>query len=151
MAVYSKVIFVCRDNVCQSPIAAAILNSIKRDEWLDSESRGLVVLFPEPYSTKAYSLLSNNGIRMESGTSCQLEEKDFADDTIILTMTKEEKQKIIDEYANAKNIYTIMEFAGGSGDIMDPYGGDAEIYMMFYTSISTWVKQVENRLHEINA
>lgn len=42
---YDKVIFVCRDNICQSPAAVTILNSIKKDEWLEVSSRGLVVLF----------------------------------------------------------------------------------------------------------
>lgn len=46
---YDKVIFVCRDNICQSPAAVTILNSIKKDEWLEVSSRGLVVLFSEPY------------------------------------------------------------------------------------------------------
>lgn len=49
---YDKVIFVCRDNICQSPAAVTILNSIKKDEWLEVSSRGLVVLFSEPYSMK---------------------------------------------------------------------------------------------------
>ena len=30
---YDKVIFVCRDNICQSPAAVTILNSIKKDEY----------------------------------------------------------------------------------------------------------------------
>ena len=122
MAVYQKVIFVCRDNLCQSPVAEMILKCIKRDEWLDVESRGMVVLFPEPYSLKAHNLLRNNGIFMENGTSKQLVQADFSRTTLILTMDREQKQKIISEYNNTENVYSIMEFAGGSGDIFDPYG-----------------------------
>lgn len=74
---YDKVIFVCRDNICQSPAAVTILNSIKKDEWLEVSSRGLVVLFSEPYSMKIHSLLRNHGIIMDNGVSRPLEEKRF--------------------------------------------------------------------------
>lgn len=150
MALFNKVIFVCRDNLCQSPIAEMIFKKIKRDEWITVESRGLVVLFPEPYSLKAHNLLRNNGIVMENGSSKQLVENDFSEKTLVLTMTREEQQKLLSEYDNAQNVFTIMEFAGGSGDIMDPYGGDTDIYSMFYTSIRNWVDQVEDKLHDIN-
>ena len=56
-----------------------ILNSIKKDEWLEVSSRGLVVLFSEPYSMKIHSLLRNHGIIMDNGVSRPLEEKDFGD------------------------------------------------------------------------
>ena len=147
---YDKVIFVCRDNICQSPAAVTILNSIKKDEWLEVSSRGLVVLFSEPYSMKIHSLLRNHGIIMDNGVSRPLEEKDFGENTIILTMTRAQKDKILSEYKNACNVYSIMEFAGGNGDIFDPYGGDNAVYEMFYSSIHTWVNQVEIKLHQLN-
>lgn len=144
-----RVVFVCQDNLCQSPVAETILKNIKKDEWLEVESRGLVVLFPEPYSLKAHTLLRNNGYIMENGTAKQLSESDFSDTTLVLTMNREQRDKIISEYA-AKNVYSIMEFAGGSGDIVDPYGGDTDLYSMFFTSIRSWVDQVEIKIHKIN-
>lgn len=150
MSKIQKVIFVCQNNLCQSPVATVILKNIKRDEWLEVESRGLVVLFPEPYSLKAYTLLQNNGLHMENGTARQLEESDFAPDTYVLTMSRDQKNKIINEYALAQNVFSIMEFAGKSGDIMDPHGGNNDLYAMFYTSIYSWVNQVEIKIHEIN-
>ena len=106
---------------------------------------------PEPYSLKAHNLLRNNGIVMENGTSRQLEQEDFSPNTLILTMNREQKQKIIAEYEHTENVYSIMEFAGGSGDIVDPYGGDTDLYSMFYTSIRSWVDQVEMKIHKLNA
>lgn len=150
MPVYNKVIFVCMDNICQSPMAATLMKSMKRDEWLTVESRGLIVLFPEPYSAKAVTIMRNHGYKLENDTARQLEMEDFGEKTLILTMNREEKQKIINEYTGALNVYTVMEFAESSGDIMDPYGGENELYEMFYASILTWVDQVENKLHEMN-
>jgi protein-tyrosine phosphatase len=131
-------------------MAATLMKSMKRDEWLTVESRGLIVLFPEPYSAKAVTIMRNHGYKLENDTARQLEMEDFGEKTLILTMNREEKQKIINEYTGALNVYTVMEFAESSGDIMDPYGGETELYEMFYASILTWVDRVENKLHEIN-
>ena len=147
---FNRVIFVCSDNLCRSPIAEALMKNISRMPELKVESRGLVVLFPEPYNPKAQSVLRNNGIIMENGQSRQLTEDDMTEDTLILTMNREEKQKILDEYSDTRNVYTIMEFGGGSGDIMDPYGADMDVYALFFESIKNWVTQVEQKLYEIN-
>lgn len=148
---FNRVIFVCSDNLCRSPVAEAVMKSINRMPGLKIESRGLVVLFPEPYNPKAQSVLRNDGIIMENGQARKLREEDLSPDTLVLTMDREEKQKLSDEYDNAENVYTIMEFAGGSGDIMDPYGGDMDVYSLFFESIKTWVAQAEEKLYEINA
>lgn len=37
---YDKVIFVCRDNICQSPAAVTILNSIKKMNGLKFPQEG---------------------------------------------------------------------------------------------------------------
>lgn len=146
----NKVLFICMDNLCRGPMAESIMNDIIRDKDIVIASRGLVVLFPEPYNLRARSVLLNNGIIMSNGTATQLTEEDFSDDTLILTMDRDEKQKILDEFPECKNVFTIMEFAGGSGNIMDPYGGDVDVYHLFYESISSWVSLVEARIHEIN-
>lgn len=146
MSLYSKIIFVCENNVCRSPSAEAVMKHISRISGLEIASRGLVVLFPEPYNPKIRSLLLNDGIILGNGTTKQLQAEDFGEDTLIVTMDRVEKQKIIDEYDNCRNVYTIMEFAGGSGDIMDPYGADMDVYALFYESIKLWVKQLEDKL-----
>lgn len=145
---YHKLIFVCMDNSCRSPVAEAIMKQINRVSDLMIMSKGIIVLFPEPYNTKARAVLLGNNIIMENGTSTPLAEEDFNEDTLVLTMDRNEKQKIIEEFDNPVNVYTIMEFAGGSGDIFDPYGGDTDVYALFFESIKSWVTQVEQKLYE---
>lgn len=147
---YRKLIFVCRDNSCRSPIAAAIMKDINKIPGLEICSKGIIVLFPEPYNPKARAILANNGIILENGTSMSLVNEDFTEDTLVLTMDRDEKQKVQAEFDNNQNVYTVMEFAGGSGDIFDPYGGDSDVYALFFESIKTWVTQVHNTLYEIN-
>ncbi len=146
---FQKLIFVCMDNSCRSPVAEAIMKHISRIPDLAVESRGIIVLFPEPYNPKARAVLLGNDIIMENGASTRLMEEDFDEHTLILTMDRNEKNKILEEYEHPLNVYTIMEFAGGSGDIFDPYGGDQDVYTLFFESLKTWVTQVENKLYEM--
>lgn len=145
---YRKLIFVCRDNLCRSPVAEAIMKNISRIKDLEIVSKGIIVLFPEPYNPKARAVLLCNNIIMENGTSEQLEEADFAEDVLVITMDRNEKQKILEEFENPCNVYTIMEYSGGSGDIFDPYGGDADVYTLFFESLRTWVTQLEQKLFD---
>ena len=50
---FRKLIFVCRDNLCRSPVAEAIMKNISRIKDLEIVSKGIIVLFPEPYNPKA--------------------------------------------------------------------------------------------------
>ena len=145
---YEKIIFVCNDNTCRSPMAAAILKSILRVPGIQVLSRGLVVLFPEPYNPKAAAILRGRGIPLGNGESAALDAADFGENTLVLTMDREQQKKILDDYPAAMNVFSIMEYAGGAGDIMDPYGGDMDVYALFYEAINTWVVQVENKLYE---
>lgn len=147
---YQNLIFVCMDNSCRSPVAEAIMKSITRIPDMKISSKGIIVLFPEPYNPKARAILLNNDIIMENGISECLTNEDFSEDTLVLTMDRNEKNKVINEFTSATNVYSIMEFAGGSGDIFDPYGGDTDVYALFFESIKTWVTQVEDKLYEIN-
>ena len=126
------------------------MREINKMPELEIVSRGIIVLFPEPYNPKARAILANNDIILENGTSIGLEDSDFTEDTLVLTMDRDEKQKVQSEFENSQNVYTVMEFAGGSGDIFDPYGGDSDVYALFFESIKTWVTQVHNTLYEIN-
>ena len=49
---YDKLIFVSNGDTCRGPMAEAILKSKYLLEELEIESKGLVVLFPEPVNPK---------------------------------------------------------------------------------------------------
>lgn len=147
MAIFNNIIFVCVDNTCQSPVAAAIMKKICRIPDMKIRSRGLICLFPEPYNPKATALLRSNGIVLENGVSKALEEEDFSSDTLVLAMDEDLKGKILSRFPEAQNVRTIIEFAGGDGHIADPYGEDMEGYVKFFESINKWIEIIENKLY----
>ena len=53
---YSKIIFVTKDDTSRGPLAAAILRQKMPIEPIEIESRGLIVLFPEPINQKVEAI-----------------------------------------------------------------------------------------------
>ena len=96
---FNKVIFVCMGNTCRSPMAATIMSNLMPE--MRSESRGMVVLFPEPYNPKAVAVASRHGMIMPSNVSAQISNDDFSVDTLVLTMNLSMKQKMYDTFDKA--------------------------------------------------
>ena len=58
---YKKLIFVDTNDNCRAPMAEMILKRKFLTNPLTIESRGMVVLFPEPLNPKAEAVLTSNG------------------------------------------------------------------------------------------
>ena len=92
MKQYRKIIFVCENGTTRAPMAEAIMKEYTLRYPLEIESRGLIVLFPEPLNQKAEAVLISNGINMDEKMSCQLEENDLSEGNLILTMEAAQKE-----------------------------------------------------------
>ncbi|CDD57044.1 putative uncharacterized protein [Bacteroides pectinophilus CAG:437] len=130
MKKYNKVIFVCNGNTCRSPMAATIFSSVKNDDKLLVASRGMVVLFDEPYNPKAVAVCAAHDMIMPNNPATQISADDFGNDTLVLTMSDAQKNKIYAEFDNAINVYTLAEYAGRPEDyeVMDPCGKGIDEY-----------------------
>ena len=69
MKKYDKLIFVSGSDTSTSPMAEAILQSKYLLEDILVDSKGLVVLFPEPINPKAEAVLVSNGLSMKDHTT----------------------------------------------------------------------------------
>ena len=88
-----KIIFADSAGNSRAPMAAELLKECTIKQSIDIQARGIVVLFPEPLNQKAEAVLISNGITLENYMSSQLEEEDFAQDTLVIVMGKSDKQK----------------------------------------------------------
>jgi protein-tyrosine-phosphatase len=88
------------------------------------------------------SVLKENGIAIWGEEAEQLEESDFSEDTLILTMTGEQKRRVLSDYEEAQNVYTIGEFVGEEEDIPDPYGGTLDDYAQAFINMSYFINRV---------
>lgn len=143
---YHKIIFVCEDNTATSVMAEMICKSMVTDESVTIESRGMVVLFPEPVNPKVDVVLINHGLALEERTTRMLEVEDVDEETLILTMNGEQKEKILRMFDNNVSVYTMYGFIDEEVDMMDPYGGSLLDYDECFITMSTVVKKIVIKL-----
>ncbi len=153
MNTYRKVLFVCMGNTCRSPMAATIMQHFLKGIDILVESRGMVVLFPEPYNPKAVAVAAAHDMIMPSNSAIQIENDDFNNDTLVLVMNLAMKQKIYDTYDKAINVYTLGEFALGTDvDIEDPYGRGIDEYNRCFEQLYELIDiAAKNIIHNLEA
>lgn len=140
MARVKKIIFVCTDNTCLSNMAAAVFEEIRGERDIKVASRGLVVLFPEPINQKTVAILKSHQLELLEEEAKPLESRDFIPGTLVLTMTQGEKQQVKERFPDMPNIFTLREFAGQEGDIIEPLGGTLADYGACYEHIDLLTK-----------
>jgi protein-tyrosine phosphatase len=150
MGKYHKIIFVCTGNTCRSPIAEAIYKNLEKVSDIKVISRGLVVLFSEPINPKTEIILKKHDLELGNHVAKGLKASDIDESTIILTMTANQKKKVMELYPEAKDVYAIKEFAGEIGDVVDPYGGTLMEYEECYIELGRLVKKTVYKLNEGN-
>ena len=62
-------------------------------------------------------------------------------------MTADHKRNM-ERHPNAKAVYTIKEYAGENGDVIDPYGGTLIDYEECYIELARLVKKTIYKLSE---
>jgi protein-tyrosine-phosphatase len=130
----TKLLFVCTGNTCRSAMAEGIMKDIlkkrKRDD-IQVYSAGLCAISNGRASDEAIEALRIDGIDIENHRSTPIT-KDILDNAdLIITMTKSHKDVILMRFPYMKGkVYTLKECAYGvNEDILDPFGGDLEVYI----------------------
>lgn len=120
--------------------------AISAESALTVKSRGLVVLFPEPYNPKAEAVLVTHNLTIKGRTSKQLAPEDITSHTLILTMTLAQKIKAVHEYGHLEQIYSLNEYIGEEGDVMDPYGEELPAYEECYRELCRLIEKAVVRI-----
>jgi protein-tyrosine phosphatase len=129
-------------------MAEAIYKRMDNSGNIEVLSRGLVVLFPEPLNPKTEIVLKKHDLELSDHVAKGLKASDIDENTIILTMTATHKKKVIEHFPNAGEVYTIKEYAGEMGDVIDPYGGSLVDYEDCFIELGRLVKKTIYKLNE---
>ena len=148
MKKYDRLIFVSNSDTCRGPMAEAILKSKFLLSELEVESRGLVVLFPEPANQKAEAILASHGLTMKDHTAKMLEQEDFDERTLILVMEDALKQRIFQEHENVQNTWQLSEYIKEETDVTEPVGGSLADYGACYELLDCMISSLVVVLNE---
>lgn len=139
-----RIIFVARSGSCREPMAVGILNDLTLKMDVEILARGLVVSFPEPMNGKAEAVLISNGITLENFTSQQLKNEEITENTLVFTMERTQREKVLSHYpnANVENVHVLTDYVGDELEILDPYGGSLQSYGLCYETLRKSIKKL---------
>ena len=150
MVKLKKIIFVAQSGTCRAPMAMGLMREALPDCEAEILARGLVVLFPEPLNQKAEAVMISNGINLEGFMSSQITAGDFGEDTLVLTMEAQQRQKLLEMFPEAKeeNVQVLTELVGDELEILDPYGGTLQSYGLCFETMNKSIKKLVKLLNE---
>lgn len=147
-----KILFVCAGNTCRSPIAQGILQDLARKKTMgiSVESAGIYAMDGQKASINAIRALELDNINIENHRASMVNEDIIRRADLVLTMGRGHKEILIDQYSFAKDkIYTLKEFAYNiEEDVVDPFGGDLDIYIRTKDEIYKAIVKLMERLEK---
>lgn len=144
---YRRVIFLSNTDTSRGPMAAELLKHQDLVQEYAIDSRGLIVLFPEPANQKAEAIMKSGQMTLEGHSSVAFAEEDMQEDTLILAMDEGQKSKVVSEYENTKNVYTLNEFLEDDTQIPNPYGQPLTAYGECYEILMKLIEKLTNKLN----
>jgi ribose 5-phosphate isomerase B len=138
-------------------MAEYILRSlIEEKNMIDSwkiESSGIAALDGEKANIKAIEILLEQGIDLSKHLSKQINKEIISSADLILTMTRNQKEILLNLNLNLDDkIYTLKEFVGEKDnlDIYDPFGQSLNTYRKTRDEIWDYLNKLMVRLNQIS-
>lgn len=146
---YRRIIFVSGTDSARGPMAAELLRNCDLKQEYVIDSRGIVVLFPEPANQKAEAIMKSAGMTLAGHSSTQLDSEDISEDTLVLAIDENEKEKLVAEHGTAENIFTLNEFIGDDRMLPDPYGKPLVSYGECLEVLDKLIKKLADKLNTL--
>ncbi len=139
-----KILFICTANICRSPMAEYIAKKIVKEKKMPYRissagflESGVMI------SNNSFQVLKEQGYDASAHVSTTLSQKLTNDCWLILTMTKEHKERLQDLDINiGEKVFTLSEFTGYQRDIDDPWGLEISFYRETFNEIEKRVQEM---------
>lgn len=145
-----NILFVCTVNTCRSVMAEAIFNKIESENLIIAKSAGISIIRGSVVTENAaMEILNDLNIDIRGREAISINEDKLRDSDLVLTMTNYSKEFIKENFPKYKEkIFSICEYAGVSGEILDPYGSSVSVYEKIYRKLKGLMPIVLDKIKE---
>ncbi|MCY6355493.1 low molecular weight protein arginine phosphatase [Clostridium sp. ZS2-4] len=146
-----KILFICTGNTCRSCMAEAIFNQMS-DYDVKAISAGIAAISGTKASKNTVALIKDNFSKdLSDRNAVQLQEEMLSESDLILTMTGYIRDALVDRFPQYKNkLFTLNEYVDLKEDIIDPFGGDMEVYQKTFDILKKSIGLLLNKIKEDN-
>lgn len=142
-----NIYLICTGNTCRSPMAEAIFRS-KNIADARIRSAGIHAVEGLSIAQNAETLIQEANMPYTAvSKTVKVEDVEWAD--YIFTMTEGHKQALEYLYPDAHaKVFTLKEFIDEQSnyDVMDPFGGNLEVYRQTFKELSDVIDKIEQKL-----
>ena len=146
-----RLLFVCTGNTCRSSMAEILARRELERRGLSGRvevlSAGTSTVSGLPASHHAIHIMTDMSLDLHGHRSTMLSRELVESADLVLTMTHGQRRMVEDICPGAASrVYTLAGYAGGGGDVPDPFGGDREIYRACAASLQRLIILAVDRL-----
>lgn len=145
---YRRVLFISNSDNCRGPVAAELLRQEALVQEYEIGSRGMVVLFPEPANQKAEAIMRSHQMTLALHEAKGFSEDDLNEETLVLTFEEKQKWKIVSEYEDVKNVYTLNEYIEDERKVPSSHGQPLNVYGENFELLRELIKKLAKKLNE---
>lgn len=145
---FRRVIFVSKSDSSRGPMAAELLRNQELIQEYEIDSRGMIVLFPEPPNPKAQAIMKSQQMTLEGHEAVAFSEEDLDEDTLVLTLEENQKWKIVTDYEYVKHVYTLAEYVEIDQEIPSAYGQPLMEYGRSFEILREMIAKLADKLNE---
>lgn len=144
----NRIVFISNGDTGCGPLAAELLKKMEPEADFKIESKGLVVLFPEPVNPKLEAVIASHGLTLKNHLATQLAESDVDSQTLFLTMELAQKVKMLEDFGDAIHVASLGEVLDQPElDIKSPYGEELPAYGEHFETMEHLIRALADEIN----